>query len=118
MTLSNPPIESQTRATPDTLEAETEPDFGRGLAYLKTQVKTLPHQPGVYRMTGADGEALYVGKARHLARRGQQLYPAKQIVESASADGCPDDASGNHRDYIRGRSLAAGSQSDQSCAAF
>ena len=54
---------------PDNLEAETEPDFGRGLAYLKTQVKTLPHQPGVYRMTGADGEALYVGKARHLARR-------------------------------------------------
>ena len=54
---------------PDNLVAETEPDFGRGLAYLKTQVKTLPHQPGVYRMTGADGEALYVGKARHLARR-------------------------------------------------
>ena len=54
---------------PDNLEAETQPDFGRGLAYLKTQVKTLPHQPGVYRMTGADGEALYVGKARHLARR-------------------------------------------------
>lgn len=46
-----------------------EPDFGRGLAYLKAQVKTLPHQPGVYRMFNAAGESLYVGKARHLARR-------------------------------------------------
>ena len=45
------------------------PDFGRGLAYLKAQVKTLPHQPGVYRMFNAAGESLYVGKARHLARR-------------------------------------------------
>ena len=26
------------------------PDFARGLAYLKKQIKTLPHQPGVYRM--------------------------------------------------------------------
>ena len=46
-----------------------EPDFGRGLAYLKAQVRTLPQQPGVYRMSGADGQTLYVGKARHLARR-------------------------------------------------
>ena len=46
-----------------------EPDFGRGLAYLKAQVKTLPHQPGVYRMFNAAGESLYVGKARYLARR-------------------------------------------------
>ncbi|MEC7208355.1 MAG: excinuclease ABC subunit UvrC, partial [Pseudomonadota bacterium] len=49
-------------------DADT-PDFGRGLAYLKGQVKTLPHQPGVYRMFNAAGESLYVGKARHLARR-------------------------------------------------
>lgn len=69
MTLSRPPFDPQTKDKADNGVAETGPDFGRGLSYLKAQVKTLPHQPGVYRMTGAEGEALYVGKARHLARR-------------------------------------------------
>ena len=45
------------------------PDLGRGLAYLKSEVKTLTGDPGVYRMLNGAGEALYVGKARNLARR-------------------------------------------------
>ena len=32
-------------------------------------LKTLTERPGVYRMLGADGEVLYVGKARSLKRR-------------------------------------------------
>ena len=40
-----------------------------GIAYLKTELKTLPSMPGVYRMQNEKGEVLYVGKARNLVRR-------------------------------------------------
>src|SRR6516164_934397 len=40
-----------------------------GAALIKDQVKRLPDAPGVYRMFGEDGEALYVGKARSLKKR-------------------------------------------------
>jgi excinuclease ABC subunit C len=40
-----------------------------GAALIKDQVKRLPDAPGVYRMTGEDGEVLYVGKARSLKKR-------------------------------------------------
>ncbi len=46
-----------------------EPDFATGLDFLKSKIKTLPHQPGVYRMFDVADNCLYVGKARHLARR-------------------------------------------------
>ena len=45
------------------------PNLKRGIAYLKTELKTLPNQPGVYRMQNEAGEVLYVGKARSLFRR-------------------------------------------------
>ena len=46
-----------------------EADFARGLAYLKSQLSSLPKKAGVYRMLDRHGEALYVGKARDLSKR-------------------------------------------------
>ncbi len=40
-----------------------------GRAVIKTALATMPATPGVYRMVGANGEALYVGKARNLVKR-------------------------------------------------
>ena len=45
------------------------PNLERGIAYLREELKTLPNQPGVYRMLNDKGVVLYVGKARNLVRR-------------------------------------------------
>jgi excinuclease ABC subunit C len=41
----------------------------QGMALIQDEVKRLPDAPGVYRMIGEDGEALYVGKAKSLKKR-------------------------------------------------
>ncbi|WPZ36671.1 excinuclease ABC subunit UvrC [Thalassobaculum sp. OXR-137] len=48
---------------------KTVPDIERGVAVIRTQVKTLPNAPGVYRMLDENGDVLYVGKARSLKKR-------------------------------------------------
>ena len=58
-----------TDKTPTSPSVNLPPDLARGIAYLKSEVRKLGADPGVYRMTNGDGEVLYVGKARNLARR-------------------------------------------------
>ena len=40
-----------------------------GVAAIRKALKTIPESPGVYRMLGAKGEVLYVGKALSLKKR-------------------------------------------------
>lgn len=41
----------------------------KGCAIIRSAAQSLPQTPGVYRMLGEDGSALYIGKARRLAAR-------------------------------------------------
>ncbi|MBM3486370.1 MAG: excinuclease ABC subunit UvrC [Alphaproteobacteria bacterium] len=55
-------------ARPTASEPPTAPD-APGVAVIEATLRTLPGLPGVYRMNGADGDALYVGKAKNLRKR-------------------------------------------------
>jgi excinuclease ABC subunit C len=46
-----------------------QPDLEAGVAAIRNVLKTLPRNPGVYRMQDARGDVLYVGKARALRNR-------------------------------------------------
>lgn len=51
------------------LDAAAADGVRRGVEVIKDELKRLPPRPGVYRMIGAEGEVLYVGKAKNLKNR-------------------------------------------------
>ena len=65
-----------------------------GAAVIARDAKTAPAGPGVHRMFDADGEVLYVGKARHLKKRvqsyargsGHNNRIARMIADTASME--------------------------------
>jgi excinuclease ABC subunit C len=52
-----------------TVKGGDAPDLDAGVAAIRNVLKTLPQNPGVYRMTDLRGDVLYVGKARSLRNR-------------------------------------------------
>ena len=52
-----------------TVRGSDAPDLEAGVAAIRNVLKTLPRNPGVYRMQDARGDVLYVGKARALRNR-------------------------------------------------
>ena len=66
-----------------TIKGSDAPDLDAGIAAIRNVVRTLPLAPGVYRMTDARGDVLYVGKARSLKNRVSNAQTIRRNLRSA-----------------------------------
>lgn len=51
-----------------------------GVAYLKSRLKDLPTNAGIYKMYNVQGELLYIGKAKNIARRVSDYTSYEQLT--------------------------------------
>ena len=83
--------DTKTQQKPSDGPSEKPPEgtLAEGTQIIAGFVRTLPRKPGVYRMIAADGEVLYVGKAKSLRSRvGSYTQPnrlATRLIRMVSA---------------------------------
>lgn len=78
--MSTPDTQHQT-PHPSDKHVISAPSESSGTDVIRATLKTIPQNPGVYRMLGKKGEVLYVGKALNLKNRVSSYVRLQQLPE-------------------------------------
>ena len=79
----------------------------KGVDVIKGYLKTLPSDPGVYRMINNEGDVLYVGESQEFKKKGVQLYQSGSPEHPHPADDQSDPVYGICYHTYRSRGAAA-----------